>query len=75
MGLLDLVVIDFEIMHGQATIRGTRIPVTVVLDNIAAGLSEAKIIDHSSSLTAEGIRAAGAYGALLAREHVLLLHP
>ena len=72
--LLDLVANDPDVCHGQATIRGTRIPVTVILDNIAAGLSEAEIIDHYPSLTSEGIRAAAAYGALLAREEVLPLH-
>ena len=74
MELLDIVINDPEIMHGQATIRGTRIPVTVVLDNIAAGLSEAEIIDHYPSLTSQGIRAAAAYGALLVREEVMPLH-
>ena len=73
MDLLDLVVNDPNICHGQATIRGTRIPVTVILDNIAAGLSESEIIDHYPSLTPDGIRAAAAYGALLAREDVLPL--
>lgn len=71
--LLDLIVNDPQIMHGQATIRGTRIPVTVVLDNIAAGLTVDEIIDHYPSLTPESIRAAAAYGAKLAREEIVLL--
>jgi len=71
--LLYLIVNDPNIMHGQATIRGTRIPVTVVLDCIAAGMSPAEIVDHYPSMTPEGIRAAAAYGALLALEEVLPL--
>ena len=73
MDLLDLVVNDPNIMHGQATIRGTRIPVTVILDSMAAGASEAEMLDDYPSLTAEGIKAALAYGALLAREEVVPL--
>lgn len=72
--LLELVANDPDVCHGTAIIRGTRIPVTVILDSVAAGLSDAEIIDHYPSLTPEGIRAAAAYGALLAREEVLPLH-
>ncbi len=72
--LPDLITSDPGICHGQAIIRGTRIPVTIILDNIAAGLSEEEIVDHYPSLTPEGIRAAAAYGALLAREEILPLH-
>lgn len=69
--MLDLVVNDPEIMHGQATIRGTRIPVTVILDSMAGGASESEILDDYPSLTPESIKAAIAYAALLAREEVL----
>ncbi len=73
MELLDLIVNDPNIMHGQATVRGTRIPVTVVLDCLAAGMTPDEILDHYPSLTREGIRASAAYGAFLAREEVLPL--
>jgi uncharacterized protein (DUF433 family) len=35
---------DPTICHGQACIRGTRIPVSVVLDNLAAGLTPLEIV-------------------------------
>ena len=72
--LLDLVANDPDVCHGTAIVRGTRIPVAVILDSVAAGLSDTEIIDHYPSLTPEGIRAAAAYRALLAREEVLPLH-
>lgn len=68
---LDLVVNDPNIMHGVATIRGTRIPVSVILDSLAAGASEAEILRDYPSLTSDAIRAALRYGAVLAREEVL----
>ncbi len=46
---------------------------SVVLDAIAAGMSEVDILEEYPTLTAQGIRAAAAYGAELAREEVLNL--
>ena len=34
----DRISINPRVLHGRACIRGTRIPVSVVLDNVAAGL-------------------------------------
>jgi uncharacterized protein (DUF433 family) len=71
MELADLVVNDPNIMHGVATIRGTRIPVSVILDSLAAGATEAEILDDYPSLTPASIKAALRYAAVLAREEVL----
>ncbi len=56
------------ICHGKACIRGTRILVSVILDNIAAGLSRSEILASYPSLRPEDIHAAIAYAAELARE-------
>jgi len=61
------------IVHGKACIRGTRIPVAVVLANLADGLSPEEIIRSYPSLTHEAIQAALAYAAELAQERVLPL--
>jgi uncharacterized protein (DUF433 family) len=71
MGWQDHVVADPETLHGAARIAGTRIPVSVVLDNLAAGVPEAEILESYPSLTSEDIRAAVAYAAELARERLL----
>jgi uncharacterized protein (DUF433 family) len=63
-----LVVRDPQVCHGQATVRGTRILVSIILDALADGLTEAEILAEYPTLTAEGIRAAAAYGAELARD-------
>lgn len=64
---------DSEIMGGMPCIAGTRIPVSVVLDNMAAGLSSTEIIDQYPTLTDTGIRAAIAYAAELARDRMMAL--
>jgi len=68
----ELIVTDPDVVHGQARVRGTRIPVSVVLDCLAAGLDEDEILRQYPTLTVEGVRAAAAYGAALAREEI---HP
>jgi uncharacterized protein (DUF433 family) len=71
--LLSRISVDPEVCHGQACIKGTRIMVSIVLDCLAAGMSEQAILDEYPTLTAEDIRAAMAYAALLAREQVMPL--
>lgn len=53
----DRIVIDPGICHGQPVIRGTRLPVRIVVGSVAAGLSFADI-EREYGVTAEDIRAA-----------------
>jgi len=62
---------DPAVCHGQACIKGTRIPVAVVLDNLAAGLSAEEIVASYPPLGIEDVRAATAYAAELARERII----
>ena len=66
--LLERISIDPNICFGKPCIRGTRIWVSLILDNLAAGGAEAEILSEYPGLTAEDIRAAIAYGAEMARE-------
>jgi uncharacterized protein (DUF433 family) len=63
--------VDPQVMHGTACLRGTRIPVSVVLDNVAAGETPQRIVEQYPSLKAEHIAAALAYAAELARERIV----
>lgn len=72
---LELISTDPQVMHGQAVIAGTRVPVSVVLDCLAAGMTADEIVAEYPSLTAAGVRAAAAYGAMLAREEIVPLQP
>jgi uncharacterized protein (DUF433 family) len=67
------IVVDPAICHGAPCIKGTRIAVSIVLDNLAAGRTSDEIIASYPSLTPEAIRAALAYAAELARERVIAL--
>lgn len=62
-----------EIMGGVPCIAGTRIPVSVVLDNLAAGLTAPELIVQYPTLSEPAIRAAIAYAAELTRERVVAL--
>jgi len=67
-----LIVIDPDVVGGQARVCGTRVPVSVILDCLASGLNEDEILRQYPTLTVEVVRAAAAYGAALAREEI---HP
>jgi uncharacterized protein (DUF433 family) len=59
--------IDPAICHGKACIKGTRIMVSVVLDNLAAGQTPDDIAHLYPTLSKEDVTAAMAYAAELAR--------
>ncbi len=70
MNWREYITVDPDICHGQACFDGTRIPVSVVLDNLAVGKGEEDIFESYPTLTKKMIRAAIAYAAELARERV-----
>jgi uncharacterized protein (DUF433 family) len=69
----ERITVDPAVCHGQACIRGTRIMVAVVLDNLAAGVQTDEILRSYPSLKAEDMQAAMAYAADLARERMVPL--
>jgi len=69
----ERITVDPGICHGRACITGTRIMVSVVLDNLAAGIEVDEVLRSYPSLTADDIRAAIAYAADLARERTVPL--
>ena len=72
---LGLIATDPAVLSGQAVIAGTRVPVSVVLDGLAAGMSAEQVVVEYPILSTEGVQAAAAYGALLAREELVPLGP
>jgi uncharacterized protein (DUF433 family) len=64
---------DPMICHGKACMAGTRIMVSVVLDNLAAGVAPEEILVSYPSLRLEHIHGAIAYAAELARERLVPL--
>lgn len=66
---------DPAICHGRACIKGTRVMVSVVLDNLAAGHSPEDIMRSYPSLTREAIETSIKYAADLARERIVPIAP
>jgi len=63
MNWQDHITVDPSFCHGKACIKGTRIMVSVVLDNLAAGLDSDELLKSHPSLTKEGVQAAISYAA------------
>jgi uncharacterized protein (DUF433 family) len=69
----ERITIDPKIMFGKPVIKGTRIPVELVLRKISEGMTEEQIIEHHPHLTVDDIRAAAAFAAdHLAAEEIVL---
>ena len=67
----DRISVDRDTCHGKACIAGTRVMVSVILDNLAEGVDADEILRSYPSLQREDIQAAIAYAAELARERVI----
>lgn len=71
MNWKDRITVDPLVCHGKACIKGTRIMVSVILDNLAEGISEEEILKSYPSLAYDDIKAAIAYAAELSRERLV----
>ncbi len=71
MNWRERITVDPLICHGKACIKGTRIMVSVILDNLAEGIGEEEILKSYPSLKPEDIKAAISYAAELSRERLV----
>jgi uncharacterized protein (DUF433 family) len=69
--LLDRISINPEICGGKPCIKGTRIWVTLILDFLADGMTEAEFLAEYPKLTHEDVLAAIAYGAEMSRQRIV----
>ena len=75
MTMTDRIEINPRVMLGKPVIRGTRIPVELLLRKLSEGASELELVDAYPRLTREGIQAAIRYAAdTLAHEEVTFVH-
>lgn len=59
MCVSNRIVIDSEIHHGRPVIGGTRLPITIVVGALVAGMSFAEVeCEYEYDITADDIRAA-----------------
>ena len=73
MNWQEMIVADPAVCHGKACIRGTRIMVSVILDNLAVGLTPDEIVHSYPTLSIAAVQAAIAYAAELARERIVMM--
>jgi uncharacterized protein (DUF433 family) len=66
----ERIVSDINICGGEPCVKGTRIPVRVVLSHLAAGDTVEQILRDFPNLTEADIRACLEYASYLATEHV-----
>jgi uncharacterized protein (DUF433 family) len=75
MNWRDRITVDPLVCHGKACIKGTRIMVSIILDNLAARVPVNEILVSYPSLTPDDIDAAVGYAAELTRERIVPLTP
>jgi len=69
--LLNRISIDPNVCFGKPCIRGARIWVSLIIDNLAEGIPEDEILTAYPQLKPEDIRAALSCAAEMTREHVI----
>jgi uncharacterized protein (DUF433 family) len=69
----DRISVDPNVCHGKACIKGTRIMISVILDNLAAGETTERILRSYPTLQADDIPAALRSASEMARERIVAL--
>ena len=73
MAINDRIEINPDVMLGKPVVRGTRVPVELILRKLSEGATEADLLDAYPRITRADIQAALAYAAdALAHETILL---
>ena len=69
--MADRIAADPKVLAGKPVIRGTRIPVSVILDSLAAGNSREDILREYPELTNDDISAAIEYASRILRGELI----
>jgi uncharacterized protein (DUF433 family) len=69
--LLDRITIDPEVCGGKPCVRGTRIWVSLILDLLSNGMTEAELLAEYPQLVHEDVLAAIGYGVEASRERII----
>jgi uncharacterized protein (DUF433 family) len=68
----DRIEINPELHHGDPCIKGTRIPVAIIIGSLADGMTPAEILTAYPQLTETDVQAALSYAAEVMRREVLV---
>ena len=71
--LLKRISVNSEVCFGKPCIQGTRLWVSLIIDNLAAGISEQELLENYPQLSHEDIMAALTYAAEMTRERFVEL--
>ena len=69
--LLKRISIDPNVCFGKPCVRGTRIWISLIIENLAEGVSEGELLEAYPQLRPDDIRAALAYAAEMTRERII----
>lgn len=72
--MFERITFDSEILGGRACIRGMRLPVSVIVGQIAHGATPEEVLAEYPDLEAQDVRQSMEYAAWLAQEEVHLSH-
>ncbi len=72
---IDRIEINPDVMLGKPVIRGTRVPVELIIRKLAEGATEADLLDAYPRLTRDDIHAALAYAADSLAHETIVLQP
>lgn len=76
MKLTDRIEINPHVMHGKPIIKGTRVPVSLILGYLAGGMTIEEILAEHPTITLEDVLACLEYASqVIAEEEVLELAP
>ena len=74
MNWQDYITVDPQTCHGKACIAGTRVMVSVILDNLAEGNTVDEIMENYPTVSRDAIMATLVYASELAKERVVSLY-
>jgi uncharacterized protein (DUF433 family) len=69
----EYITVDPEVCSGKPCVKGTRVMMTVILNNLAVGQTPEEIVGSYPSISREVIQASIIYAADLARERFVSL--
>ena len=71
--MFERITVNSNVCHGKACIKGTRIPVHIVLDLLASGETEENILKAYPQITKDDVYACLQYASALANEEIVHL--
>ena len=69
---LKRIELDPKILRGKPVIKGTRIPVHLIVELMASGMSETEVLKEYPTLTREDVRAALKYASSVVRQEEVI---